>query len=197
MRRKVQARERAAGWTIQEVEWRFPAEPPFVLGGLPVRGTIDRIDRHEITGAWRVLDYKTSDRPVTPREAHCRAARRATPAWARFAMAGREFEWTDLQLPLYREATAREAPDAVCGYFLLPKAVGGTTVEIWKDYSPAWHAAALRCAKTVAEEIRNRRCWPPSEVVTHDEFADLFHHGVTASVDGEALGAAESGGTRR
>ena len=35
-------------------------------GGLPVRGRIDRIDRHRETGAWRVIDYKTGDRVVAP-----------------------------------------------------------------------------------------------------------------------------------
>jgi len=71
---EVQARERAEGWVIERVEWKFPAAPALVFAGLAVRGKIDRIDRHEGTGAVRVLDYKTSDQPATPCDAPLPAA---------------------------------------------------------------------------------------------------------------------------
>jgi ATP-dependent helicase/nuclease subunit B len=61
----VQAREAAAGWRIERVEHSFQ----LVVGGLAVRGKIDRIDRHE-DGRVRVLDYKSADSPVTPAAAH-------------------------------------------------------------------------------------------------------------------------------
>jgi ATP-dependent helicase/nuclease subunit B len=201
---EVQARERAAGWVIEDVEWRFPDSPAFALGGLGVRGTIDRIDRHEGTGARRVLDYKTSDTPRTPRAAHCRRGGRAgagavAPEFARFQAEGREYVWTDLQLPLYLWALARAVgsdgeglPAALaCGYFHLPKAIGDTGVTLWADYSTEWQAAALRCARGVAAAIAARRFWPPAEEVDPDEFAALFHHGVAASVAPEFAGAGE------
>jgi ATP-dependent helicase/nuclease subunit B len=190
---EIQARERADGWVIERAEWRFPETPPRTLGGLIVRGKIDRIDRHEGSGAWRVLDYKTSDGATPPRDAHCRRARRnrsddQVPAIARFAIDGVEHVWIDLQLPLYLWALGQEnaigqpGAGATCGYFHLPKAVGETGVSVWNDYSGAWHDAALRCAEAVAEAIRAERFWPPAERVEHDDFAALFHHGTAESV---------------
>jgi ATP-dependent helicase/nuclease subunit B len=190
---EVQARERAAGWVIERAEWRFPEDPARTLGGLIVRGKIDRIDRHEVSGALRVLDYKTSDAATSPREAHCRRARRSAldeqaPAMAQFAIDGIERVWTDLQLPLYLWALGLEnipgkpGLGVSCGYFHLPKAIGETGVTVWDDYSDAWQAAALRCAGAVAEAVRAGRFWPPAERVEHDDFEALFHRGTAASV---------------
>jgi ATP-dependent helicase/nuclease subunit B len=201
---EVQARERAEGWVIERAEWRFPKDAAFTLGGLRVRGKIDRIDRHEGTGARRVLDYKTSDTPVAPREAHCRRPGRVPPGesipeFARFTAAGREQVWIDLQLPLYLWALDQERagaafPGAVaCGYFHLPKAVGETGVKLWDGYSDEWQAAALRCAGAVAAAISTRRFWPPAEAVDFDEFAALFQRGTAESVGPEFV---DSGGGR-
>jgi ATP-dependent helicase/nuclease subunit B len=190
---EVQARERAEGWVIERAEWRFPEDPARMLGGLVVRGKIDRIDRNEGSGAWRVLDYKTSDVATDPRDAHCRRARRGSgdegvSALAKFAIEGAEHIWIDLQLPLYLWALEQEnlfgQPGAgvTCGYFHLPKAIGETGVTLWNDYSPAWQEAALGCAKAVAEAIQAGNFWPPAERVDHDDFAALFHHGTADSV---------------
>ncbi len=83
----VQAREAAAGWRTERVEWSF-ALP---LGGLTVRGKIDRLDRHA-DGRVRVLDYKTSDTPVTPAAAHLgpSGADDSAEAWARVVVNGKE-----------------------------------------------------------------------------------------------------------
>jgi ATP-dependent helicase/nuclease subunit B len=191
---EIQARERAAGWVIERAEWRFPKDPAFALGGLLVRGKIDRIDRHEGTGVRRVLDYKTSDSPVPPREAHCRRLGRVPPGeiipeFARFTADGREHVWIDLQLPLYLWALEQEHGGAVppgevtCGYFHLPKAVGETGVKLWDGYSEEWQAAARRCAAGVAAAIHERRFWPPAETVDFDEFAALFPRGTAESVE--------------
>jgi ATP-dependent helicase/nuclease subunit B len=201
---EVQARERAAGWMIEQVEWRFPDSPAFALGGLVLRGKIDRIDRHEGTGARRVLDYKTADTPVAPRAAHCRRPGRTragdpAPEFARFTVDGREHVWIDLQLPLYLWALEQAGGPGgggshaavTCGYFHLPKAIGETGVALWADYSAEWHAAALRCAGGVAAAIQAQRFWPPAEIVDYDEFAALFHHGVAESVAPEFAGARE------
>jgi ATP-dependent helicase/nuclease subunit B len=182
---EVQAGERAAGWVIEHVERKFSV----AIGGLRVKGKIDRIDRHAETGAVRVLDYKTSDSPASasPRATHIRAPRQdeVPPAWAVFELDGRPHLWTDLQLPLYLHALAAEFPGALAGgYFNLPKAVGGTGLALWDDYTPDLHAAALRCAEGVCAAIRAGGFWPPNEQVRvdHDEFAALFHQGVAASV---------------
>ena len=180
---EVQARERAEGWRIDEVERKITVE----IGGLQINGKIDRVDRHEESGALRVLDYKTSDRPVTPAEAHLRLWRTddPEPEWIRFEFEGKTWAWVDLQLPLYRQALAVEHPEGVrCGYFNLPKAASETGLALWDDYSPELHAAALSCAAGVCRSIREGRFWPPNEKIRpeRDEFATLFHHGAAASV---------------
>jgi ATP-dependent helicase/nuclease subunit B len=195
----IQARERAAGWVIAQVEWTFPAASGLTFGGLAVSGKIDRLDRNERTGAVRVLDYKTSDQAVRPCEAHCRRPRRdgsdaGRPPWTRFTLDGQERVWTDLQLPLYRQAVAAAFGEAaVCGYFNLPKAAGGTEIMLWDDDSGGAQAAALACADGVAAAVAAGRFWPPAERRERDDedWPGLFHEGAAASIDpawaGEAV----------
>ncbi len=186
---ELQAAQRAAGWVAEQIERKFE----LALGGVTVRGKIDRVERHTGTGAVRVLDYKTSDKAVSPRAAHVRPARsvETAPAWARFSAGGKEWVWVDLQLPLYREALAAEFGPAVgTGYFNLPKATGETALTLWEDYDPAMHDAARRCAAGVAAGVTAGIFWPPAEVPPREEdevFAGLFHHGTAGSVDGRAL----------
>lgn len=182
---EVQAVQRADGWVITRVESKFE----FVLHGLTVVGKIDRIDRHETTGAVRVLDYKTSDKPVNPRQAHVRKPKRDEnlddlPAFARFTIGGEELIWLDLQLPLYRRALAAEfGADITCGYFNLPKASTETAVAFWEDYDATWQTAAESCADGIATAVAAGRFWPPAELdEREDDFASIFHHGTAASV---------------
>lgn len=180
---EVQARSRAEGWVIEDVERKFVLE----IDGLKISGKIDRIDRHEHTGAVRVLDYKTSDQPAQPREAHLRPARRGetAPEFARGSVDGREHVWRDLQLPLYLRAIAGDFPGKIVGgYFNLPKAATETGIALWDDYTPELAAAAWNCAVGVAAAIRAGEFWPPNENIRpdHDEFAALFHHGAAESV---------------
>lgn len=184
---EVQAQLRADGWVIDRTEWAFE----ITVGGLPVRGKIDRIDRNELTGEVRVIDYKTSDKPVNPEDAHVRSPKRAEevealPEFARFtADDGEQMIWVDLQLPLYLEAVAAEFGHAVaCGYFNLPKAAGETGVSVWNGYNADVQAAATRCAEGVAAAVQARRFWPPAELPPdNDDFAQLFLHGAEASVE--------------
>ncbi|MFA6288680.1 MAG: PD-(D/E)XK nuclease family protein [Opitutaceae bacterium] len=184
---EIQAQLRAEGWVIERTEWKFEID----LGGLPVRGKIDRIDRNELTGEVRVIDYKTSDKPVNPADAHVRGPKRvedveALPEFARFLSGGEEAIWTDLQLPLYLEAVTAEFGHAVaCGYFNLPKAAGETGVLVWGGYDADVQAAAMRCARGVAAAVQARRFWPPAELPAsaNDDFAGLFHEGAEASVE--------------
>ena len=184
---EIQAQLRAEGWVIERTEWKFELD----FGGLPVRGKIDRIDRNELTDAVRVIDYKTSDKPVNPADAHVRRPKRAEdvetlPEFAHFLSGGEDVIWTDLQLPLYLEAVSAEFGHAVtCGYFNLPKAAGETGVLEWGGYDADVQAAAMRCARGVAEAVQARRFWPPMELAAsaNDDFEGLFHEGAEASVD--------------
>jgi len=183
---EAQARERADGWVIVAVERKIeiPCE------GIVIRGRIDRIERNEKTGRVRVLDYKTSDAAISPREAHMRSLRsEETPAdWSQVTLDGRSRVWSDLQLPLYRDALAAEfGPDVACAYFNLPKAAGGTGLLPWEDFSPELQESAMRCARGVCSSIKAGVFWPPNEKVKaeRDDFTRLFQHGVAASVDWE------------
>ncbi len=186
-----QARARAEGWVIERVEWKFEV----AVGGLTLAGKIDRIDRHETTGEIRVLDYKTSDQPVNPADAHLRSPRpgEEPPAWACWAEEERVRVWQDLQLPLYERVAAGEFPGVplTCGYFNLPKAATETDIALWADYTPDLAAAAWRCAGGVAAAIVRREFWPPRELAGReaefDAFAGLFQRGAAASVDAEAF----------
>ena len=180
----VQAQTRAEGWVTEWVERKFELE----IGGLIVSGKIDRLDRHECTGAVRVLDYKTSDQPVSPREAHLRGVRHDeyVPEFARLASGGeRERVWQDLQLPLYLRAIAADYPgETECGYFNLPKAATETGIAHWDDYTRELAESAWNCAEGVAAAIRAGEFWPPNENMRaeYDDFSSLFQHGVAASV---------------
>jgi ATP-dependent helicase/nuclease subunit B len=179
----VQAESRADGWVIVEVERGLALE----IGGLKVTGKIDRIDRHESTGAVRVLDYKTSDKPEEPRSAHLGRIRQgeAPPEFARYRVGGGKEIWRDLQLPLYLRSLAGQFPGEITGgYFNLPKAATETGIALWEDYSPALADSAWTCASGVAAAIQAGQFWPPSETIREEEdnFAALFHHGAAASV---------------
>lgn len=179
----VQARDRAEGWFPERVEWKFALE----IGGLEVRGKIDRVDRQEGTGTWRVLDYKTTDTANPPAKAHLRPMRpgdEALPAWRRLSTGKTEYVWTDLQLPLYLRALTSEAPAALtAGYFNLPKAVGETAIDLWNDLTPEVLASAQACAEGVAAAIRAGDFWPPAELpAARDPLAALFHRGAADSL---------------
>ena len=178
----VQADECAAGWHIERTEWSFE----FPLGGLTVRGKIDRIDRHS-DGRVRVIDYKTSDSPATPVEAHLGPVRAGdvAPGWMRVMVNGKERAWRDLQLPLYRRAAAEEFGAAVgCGYFNLPKAAGETAVSLWHDFPAEMQSAAETCAVRAAEAVAAGIFWPPAERDGRDdaEWAALLQQGAAASI---------------
>ncbi len=183
---EVQARARADGWVIIAVERKIeiPCE------GIVIRGRIDRIERNEKTGQVRVLDYKTSDTAIAPREAHLRSihAEETSSDWARITVDDRERVWVDLQLPLYRDALAAEfGPDIACAYFNLPKAASETGLQSWENFSLELQESAMRCARGICASIKAGVFWPPNEKVKaeRDDFAAFFQHGVAASVDWE------------
>ncbi len=177
---RIQALERAKGWIIEDVEWTFGEGGELEIGGFPVRGKIDRIERNEETGAYRILDYKTSDKNRHPREDHWTTLKKSDDPdeihdYARFSMGGKAGRWTGLQLPLYRWAVRdRCGEDVACGYFTLPKAVSETGVSIWDELCPELDGAALACAEGVAADLRRGRFWPPAEAVAYDPFEGLF-----------------------
>jgi ATP-dependent helicase/nuclease subunit B len=178
----VQASTRAEGWVIEKVEEKFE----IAVDELVVVGKIDRIERNEITGEYRVIDYKTSDRPVNPMEAHLRNLRRgeSVPEFAFAGPGGEGPAWMDLQLPLYLRAVAVGGAPVSCAYFNLPKAAGETGIRPWTDYTRELESSAWRCAEGVAAAIVAGEFWPPNEDLRAewDDYATLFHHGVADSI---------------
>jgi ATP-dependent helicase/nuclease subunit B len=181
---EVQAQLRAEGWVIQEVEKKIS----LTTQGLELSGKIDRIDRHEVTGAIRVIDYKTSDKAENPAATHLKRIPSADspPDFARFQSPDGEKMWIDLQLPLYLAKVAADLPgtEIRAGYFNLPKASTESALAMWDDYTPAHAASAWRCVEGIVAAINAREFWPPREGVRpeNDEFAQLFHGGAAQSV---------------
>jgi ATP-dependent helicase/nuclease subunit B len=188
----VQAQQRAAGWRIVCGEQRLGGGSGVLFHGLRVRGTIDRIDCHE-DGRVRILDYKTSEKAISPAQQHLATAPRTEgdrqdPLAALCEMDGKTRRWQDLQLPLYRLLLGESAGAVTeCGYFALPKAVTETAVLIWDDLSPGLMDAAARCAAACAEAILAGRFWPPAEKLTYDDFERLFHGSAAASIDPDCV----------
>ena len=180
---RVQAQLAADGWAIVHPEIKYEVG----IGGLKVRGTVDRIDRHAGTGRLRVLDYKTTDKAAAPHETHWRAAREDTRDYARIEAGGRAKAWQDLQLPLYRLMVLAQPEFAgqpcEIGYFNLPKAAGDTGVDVWDPFTEDLAVAAERCAAGVIGDVRANRFWPPAEKVRNDEFEVLFPAGAEECFD--------------
>lgn len=187
----IRAEDRAAGWVVEHVERPFSLD----LGGLEVRGKIDRIDRNEHTGEYRVLDYKTSDTGKTPQEAHLRRAGpddEELPEWMLVEIDERLYVWKDLQLPMYLRALdsfpETAGRESQCAYFNLPKAISDVGIRPWEGLSIDVRRSAERCADALAAAIRAGQFWPPQELTAREDgFAPLFHRGTAASVvwDGE------------
>jgi len=146
---QFQARLRRDGWAIHRCEWTFEDGAALDLPGeasMPISGKIDRIDRHEGTGRWRIIDYKTGDNPSGPDHAHVGRTR---------FEAGDELAWRDLQLPLYRHFAAQHGidGDVELTYLLLPKQSDGVRCE-QATWSAGQLAAAVETAREVVRRIR-------------------------------------------
>ncbi|MCA9061227.1 MAG: PD-(D/E)XK nuclease family protein, partial [Planctomycetaceae bacterium] len=131
-----QAQRASEGWRIHRTEDQL-IYPEFKdIHGRPValKGRVDRIDRHERTGEWCVLDYKTGDQTgTTPEKTH-----------------QRHDEWIDLQLPLYRllVRSAEIDGEISLGYVTLPGDPAGVRFMI-----AGWTAADLAAAEVLAQQL--------------------------------------------
>jgi ATP-dependent helicase/nuclease subunit B len=190
-----QAQSVRDGWRTEHTEVSF-AEMlggPWMVGGLEVRGRIDRIDRRG--GEWRIIDYKTSDAARKVKEVHLGTklsgarALEERPRWQVYEESdGKLFAWRDLQLPLYALA-ARQAYGVVpeVGYFHLVKAAEECAYENWSELDESLLEEAHGCALGVVEAISRRVFWPPGEGGSHDAFARLLRDDPLAAVDPTAL----------
>ncbi len=195
---EVQSETRAEGWRIIAAEESITPEWGVTLGEVALTGKIDRIDRHEKTGALRVIDYKTSQSERGPVGGHVKKAKNSDLEdediqWKCFDDAHEKPQrWLDLQLPLYALAvTAKypEAPSVDAAYICLPATVDGIELKEWKRDAKSgatWNKELLESAKWCAEEAVRRMSaglfWPPSEDVKYDDFEDMMLGDARAAV---------------
>jgi hypothetical protein len=149
---RLQATERAAGWRIEHYEMALGASAALQIDGaepMPLRGTIDRIDRHVENGRWRVIDYKTSESGESPLQTHC-GCRRLPPEGP--------LMWVDLQLPLYHYLARRSGigldGEIELAYVVLPKREHEVQL-IPAPWTEAHLADAIACARDVVHCIRS------------------------------------------
>lgn len=161
---ELQAEQAKAGWRIRAVELSFAEKAaagkfaaPLFPGsdGLFLTGRIDRIDRHDGTGEWRALDYKTGVDADSPTAAHRAGKRDKNGAW--------NGPWRDLQLPLYR-ALLRSVPGTVfgCSVEVRPSSLGYINLAphaeksefAFLDCSDAEADDAERLAATIIARIK-------------------------------------------
>ncbi|MCC7204770.1 MAG: PD-(D/E)XK nuclease family protein, partial [Phycisphaeraceae bacterium] len=158
-----QAERAAAGWRILPAAIEADAEKSWTIEGSPltIRGRIDRIDVHPEHGCC-ILDYKTSDRGQTPEQTHHKGQ-------------GAQRQWTDLQLPLYRElarpilaANKLGGASVSLGYVRLPKKTAdiGFRTAGWSTQDVD---EAVDRAREVMTLIRRGVFWPPSEPVDFED----------------------------
>ena len=139
-----QVRSVEEGWRIRHSEESIKAGQVILdtpAGPLSVTGRIDRIDHNESTGQWRVIDYKTSNKPDRPDSNHRRGR-------------GKQKTWKSLQLPLYRRL-AKDAlgvdGDVQLGYLVLPASTSDT------DFLEAgWTEEELAEADEVVAEVAEK-----------------------------------------
>ena len=127
----------------QNIALDIPDQAP-----MPLHGKIDRIDFNRQTGAWRIIDYKTSESADSPHKIHT----------------GREQcdgitpdDWKDLQLPLYHYLATRSTHDIKgdiqLAYICLPKQSSGTSLKAAK-WTSEHLAQALDVARSIVRRIR-------------------------------------------
>ncbi|MEW6429444.1 MAG: PD-(D/E)XK nuclease family protein [Thermodesulfobacteriota bacterium] len=170
---RLQAQLAADGWEILAIEEKGELR----LDCLTVVGRIDRIDRHRRSGSLRIIDYKTGDRAKEPLTAHLGRAAGQTPTYAVTEVDGREKAWLDLQLPLYLHMLAAKGATGAnteLAYWVLPKAISESGLQVWEGLTDGLLASALACARGVVRDIAAGVFWPPAPSPRHDDFAELF-----------------------
>lgn len=166
--------ERLAGWIPEQVEYAFGREDPplLVIEGIAVSGKIDLMERHQETGALRIVDYKTSDSPDTAVAAHRKAinaaSREALLPESVFSLGNKPFRWVDLQLPLYQWAVeCLTGEQASVAHFNLAKAVSDTGLSQWV-LEPGEIASARACAAAIVRHVKAGH-FPLTDSATFDD----------------------------
>ncbi len=179
---ELQAGIAAEGWEIIETEAKF--EIPF--HDLTIKGSIDRIDRHRDSGQLRVIDYKTGKKKAVD-TAHLKKIIKSTKLADHLHDVSevqtlipdkkgimQPYLWTNLQLPLYVEASKQAGLDLpIPTYISLGKTFEEVALSPWDTYSEDIHNSALLCSSWITHQIQNQTFWPPSEQFKYDPYEIL------------------------
>ena len=183
----VLAEQRQAGWWPCKVEWAFHKDLRFAVGGIPLHGKIDLLEKRRESGEYRIIDYKTSDKSDGPFKAHLSGtnSRSRPPLFpeGEFSEGDKTWRWKDLQLPLYRLAVEQELGQRpACAYICLSKAVNEVRLDPW-DPSEAQDAGALACAVKIVERMRAGIFPIPDKPAYRDDWQPWFAHEYRSAID--------------
>jgi ATP-dependent helicase/nuclease subunit B len=175
------------GWDINASETTIQAE----IGGMLVKGRVDRIDRNRKDGRIRLYDYKTSDKAENPADTHLGTLPLDAVPYLSVDVGGKNKRWKDLQLPLYRillpEAEYGEHIEV--GYFNIPKSLNDTGFVGWDGLDMAMLESAKKCALGIVHDIQSLKFWPPSDKVPFESFGSVFPASIEECVKGEEFQA--------
>ena len=180
---EIEAKNRQEGWQCIDAELLIGDKEeatPFLIAEARLRGRIDRVERH-VDGTLRIVDFKSSDKPRTPQEAHVKvitARTKLTEAdeWKCFDLPdGKRGLWLDLQLPLYAAALQKRGQSiSSVAYFALPKSIQDTAILEWEGFDSALIDAAHLCATEAVQRIRSGQFWPPAERSPNASFDEIL-----------------------
>ena len=198
---ELEAQHRDEGWAITEAEATFGTEDwPFQIGGVTIKGRIDRVEKHPELGT-RVIDFKTfspgsgSSRKTVDTYHLSTIKRTESPddyaEWKRVKNEeGKELRWTDLQLPLYCLAMAAEYPGTTihAAYATLGKSEAEIALDVWETLDERLLATAKKCAEGAVAAIVAGEFWPPNDdAPPWDEFRELLAPESELAVDSTGL----------
>ncbi len=180
---EIEAKNRQEGWQCVDAELLIGDKEealPFLIAEARLRGRIDRVERH-VSGTLRIVDFKSSDKPRTPQEAHVKVITSRTKLteadeWKCFDLPdGKRGLWLDLQLPLYAAALQKRGQSiSSVAYFALPKSIQDTAILEWEGFDSALIDAAHLCATEAVQRIRSGQFWPPAERSPNASFDEIL-----------------------
>lgn len=191
------------GWRIQSVEENLPT---IVIEGMEVKGRYDRLDYHAETDTWRVYDYKSFDKVITPEKRHftnVRANGKRNPDFefetGETAKNGdiKKKRWDDLQLPVYYQnlrqgnPTIAKSKKLEIGYIILPKK-GEAEAKIWENYEELAELAQAAIKKVVERILAsNEESFGFERQSPYPVFTHYKQRPVDAYMDTSKLGTTE------
>ncbi len=161
--------------------------------GMILKGRIDRIDERK--DGLELIDYKTSNQPNSPENAHFTSLGNKNPpehlpAEAIFEQNDKYYQWSDLQLPMYRLAKEiSEKRSVSTAYFNLGQTIEKSGITRWETLNKELCNSAHNCAAAVIKKIKTGVFWPPNQDIyePYDEFRSLFPDGIENSVDADTF----------